>query len=276
MRPIVVRGGGDLATGTILRLSRAGFPVIVLESARPTAIRREAAFSEAVYFGMKTVEGTVCKKMASPDEALKNAAPGNPVLLVDERAESLAAIRPEILIDAIIAKRNLGTSIEMANLVIGLGPGFTAGKDVHYVIETMRGHDLGRIIGSGSALQNTGIPGNVGGYTRERVLHATASGRLMAFRQIGDIVEKGEVIAVIESNESRTEVRASLTGVLRGILPDGFDVPHGMKLADIDPRLDERKNRFTVSDKARCIAGSVLELVVRHMLAASDTMQPWG
>ena len=262
MKPVVVRGGGDLATGVIIRLVRAGYPVIVLECARPTAIRREAAFCEAVYSGSKEVEGITIRRAETASQALREAGTGTPILLIDEKATSLGEIRPDVVVDAIIAKRNLGTDRTMAPLVIALGPGFSAGEDADYVIETMRGHDLGRIIERGPAMPNTGIPGLVGGASRERVIHAPAAGILRNRNQIGDIVEKGEPIACIETEQGETiPVPATLTGVLRGILPDGFNVPVGMKMADIDPRADQVKNCRTVSDKARCIAGSVLELV---------------
>lgn len=268
MKPVVVRGGGDLATGVIIRLSRAGFPVIVLESHRPTAIRREAAFSEAVYFGEKKVEDVTIRRVGSAREAIDTAGPLSPVLLVDESASSIGEIKPDVVVDAIIAKRNLGTDRSMAPLVIALGPGFSAGEDVDYVIETMRGHDLGRIISHGPATPNTGIPGLVGGASRERVIHAPAEGILHNVDAIGDIVEKGEPIAHIETSEGvSVPVPATLTGVLRGILPDGFEVPRGMKMADIDPRADQVKNCRTVSDKSRCIAGSVLELVCGYLLS---------
>ena len=264
---IIVRGGGDLATGTILRLCHAGYPVIVLESSLPTAIRREAAFSEAVFFGKKTVVGITCTLCRDAEEAARKCTHRSPQMLVDEKADSLYKVQPDILVDAILAKRNLGTRISMAPLTIALGPGFTAGKDVHFVIETMRGHDLGRILSSGAALPNTGIPGLIGGVGKERVIHAPAGGTLKLQKEIGDLVEKGDILAVIQdpSAEGRlTPVPASLSGVLRGILPDGFPVPEGMKMADIDPRAEEKKNCYTVSDKARCIAGSVLELVAAY------------
>ncbi len=263
-RPVVVRGGGDLATGTILRLGRAGYPVIVLECACPTAIRREAAFSEAVRLGEKTVEGMTARLAAGAEEAMRAVRPGRPAVLVDEKAESLKQIRPEILVDAILAKRNLGTSIDMAALTIALGPGFTAGRDVRYVIETMRGHNLGRIYSSGSAVPNTGVPGIVGGFGADRVIHAPCGGVLRGVLRIGEMAEKGRPVAFIAGDGTETAVPASITGVLRGILPDGFPVTAGMKMADIDPRPGERENCFTVSDKSRCIAGSVLELVCAY------------
>ena len=267
LRPIVVRGGGDLATGTIFMLSRAGFPVIILECARPTAIRREAAFCEAVYWGEKSVEGLSCVRVDSPGEALASAGPDRPVLLVDEDLSSLSVLRPQVLVDAIIAKRNLGTRMDLAELVIALGPGFTAGVDAHAVIETMRGHKLGRVIYEGCAEPNTGVPGLIAGYGQERVIHAPAEGILQNRKQIADLVSAGEVIAVIRGSAGEVPVCSSIAGVLRGILPDGFAVPKGMKMADVDPRASEKGNCFTISDKARCIGGSVLMLVSRFYAA---------
>ncbi len=263
-RPIVVRGGGDLATGTIFLLSKAGYPVIATECGNPSAIRREAAFSEAVRFGRKTVEDVTCVLAENAEEAVRLAAPSHPVMLCDENLECLPVIGPQVLIDAVMAKRNIGTAIHMADLTIALGPGFTAGKDVHYVIETMRGHNLGRVIREGSALPNTGIPGTIRGYGRERVIHAPGSGVVRGIRRIGDIVDKDEVIAEIVSGGGALPVTSKLSGVLRGILPDGFAVTEGMKMADVDPRQSEKDNCFSVSDKARCIAGSVLMLVCAY------------
>ncbi len=269
MRPIVVRGGGDIATGTVVTLSKAGYPVIILECARPTAIRRNVAFCDAIYErdrwygeGTKTVEGITCTLTGNIDDAMRRAQPGRPMLLIDPEAKSLSRLKPDILIDAILAKKNLGTEIDMAPLTIALGPGFTAGVDVRCVIETMRGHNLGRIYYTGSALENTGVPGMVAGYDMERVIHSPASGRLELISGIGEIVEKGKTIAVIETGKTRVKVPASLSGVIRGILPDKFEVTQGMKMADIDPRIEQVENCSTVSDKARCIGGSVLQLVV--------------
>lgn len=269
MRPIVVRGGGDIATGTVVALSKAGYPVIILECARPTAIRRNVAFCDAIYErdrwygeGTKTVEGITCTLTGNIDDAMRRAQPGRPMLLIDPEAKSLSRLKPDILIDAILAKKNLGTEIDMAPLTIALGPGFTAGVDVRCVIETMRGHNLGRIYYTGSALENTGVPGMVAGYDMERVIHSPASGRLELISGIGEIVEKGKIIAVIETGKTRVKVPASLSGVIRGILPDKFEVTQGMKMADIDPRIEQVENCSTVSDKARCIGGSVLQLVV--------------
>ena len=271
MRPIVVRGGGDIATGTVVALSKAGYPVIILECAKPTAIRRNVAFCDAIYErdrwygeGTKTVEGITCTLTSNIDDAMRRAMPGRPMLLIDPEAKSLARLKPDVLVDAIIAKKNLGMKIDMAPLTIALGPGFTAGVDARFVIETMRGHDLGRIIYEGSAMENTGVPGMVAGFGRERVIHAPASGRLEIICGIGEIVEKGKIIAVIENGKTRIKVPASLSGVIRGILPENFEVTEGMKMADIDPRIEQVENCSKISDKARCIAGSVLQLVVAY------------
>ena len=178
--------------------------------------------------------------------------------LADTEGTVLKKYRPAALIDAILAKKNLGTTREMADLTVGLGPGFVAGEDVDYVVETMRGHNLARIITKGAAMPNTGVPGIIGGFGKERVLHAPAAGEIHCISKIADIVEKDQVLAWIGD----TPVRASLTGVLRGMIRDGFTVPKGMKIADIDPRKEQKKNCFTISDKARCIAGSVLEILL--------------
>ena len=262
---IIVRGGGDLATGTIHRLWRAGFSVLVLETERPAAIRRQVAVSEAVYQGFATVEGMTARRIDSVEEVDAVLAAGQVPLLVDPKGECIAKLKPAAVIDAILAKQNLGTTREMAPLTIALGPGFSAGADVDFVIETMRGHDLGRIIREGPARPNTGIPGNVGGYTSERVIHAEQAGILYNRCAIGDFVERGETVAVIRNESGAYPVPASITGLVRGLIRDGFPVTQGFKIADIDPRKEEYQNCFTVSDKARCIAGSVLELVCRYV-----------
>ena len=169
-------------------------------------------------------------------------------------------LKPQIVVDAILAKKNMGTYKDMAPLVIGLGPGFTAGDDVHVVVETMRGHQLGRIITKGMAIPNTGIPGVIAGVGKERVIHSPAAGKMRNVAQITDIVKKGDIIAYIDD----TPVYASLDGVLRGLLRDGFDIPKGFKIADIDPRISEQGNCFTISDKARTIAGGVLQAVLMY------------
>ncbi len=274
---IIVRGGGDLATGTIYTLYRSGFPVLILESAHPSAIRRSVAFSEALYDGTSEVEDVRCTLVKNTEEAVRVLDAGGLPIMADETAASLRDFsgggvfaekyRLKILVDAIIAKKNLGTAKDMAPLVIALGPGFTAGEDCDLIIETKRGHNLGRIIRSGTAVPNSGIPGNIGGYTKERVIHSPAAGRFVALTSIGDIVEKGQTVALIaQDNGKNVEVPASMSGLLRGILRNGYPVTEGFKIADIDPRYDEHRNCFTISDKARCIGGGVL-LAVMEFLA---------
>ena len=264
---IIVRGAGDLATGTIHRLWSAGFPVLALEAAHPAAIRRQVALSEAVYEGTASVEDVTAQRIDSPDQLSKVLERGRVPLLVDPEGKCIPELKPAAVVDAILAKRNLGTTRNMAPLTIGLGPGFTAGADVDYVVETMRGPNLGRVIREGAARPNTGIPGAIGGYAAERVLHAAQTGVLYNVRAIGDFVEQGETIAVIRNGEGEHPVPATITGLIRGLIRDGFPVTEGFKIADIDPRKTEYKNCFTISDKARCIAGSVLELVCRYTLA---------
>lgn len=272
---IICRGGGDLATGIVHRLFRAGFPVLVLETDSPAAIRRQVSFSEAVYDRMATVEGVTAERIASADRASVDHVleAGRVPLLVDPEGNSIAQLKPDIVVDAIIAKKNLGTAKEMAPLVIGIGPGFTAGEDVDLVVESMRGHNLARIFTTGSALPNTGIPGNIGGFTKERVLHAEADGYMKNIRKIGDIVEKGEEIARIYEkmtevgifSGSYVSVEASISGMIRGLIREGYHFQKGFKIADIDPRESELANCFTISDKARSIGGSVLEAVCGYV-----------
>ncbi len=259
---VFVRGGGDIATGTIHKLYQSGYPVLILEIENPSAIRRQVAFSEAVYDGECEIEGLTCVRVQNFEEAKKRVREGKIPLLVDENCDILREIKPWALVDAILAKRNLGTSKKMAKKTVGLGPGFVAGEDVDIVIETMRGHNLGRIIRSGAAAKNTGVPGMIAGFGKERVLHAEHAGKLYGKAKIGDIVEKNQVIAVIRDGEQEFEVKASLSGLLRGLIRDGYFVTEGFKIADIDPRKSEYENCFTISDKARCIAGSVLEALL--------------
>ena len=264
---IIIRGAGDISTGTIYRLFCAGFPVLALETDRPSAIRRKVAFSEAVYDGTATVEDVTAVRINSVVEAEKILARGQIPLLVDPAGENIRQLKPEVLVDAILAKKNLGTSMKMAGMTIALGPGFEAGKDVHYVIETMRGHDLGRIISHGSATPNTGVPGIIGGYGAERVIHAPAAGMFRQRKEIADEVKAGETIGTVDTGTEEIPVNTQIAGILRGIIRDGYPVSKGFKLADVDPRLEEKQNCFTISDKARCIAGSVLELVSAYSRA---------
>ncbi len=255
---VIVRGGGDIATGTIYTLSRCGFPVLALEAEYPTSIRRNVSFSEAVYDGKSRVEDMTCVLADSYERALQIMSDGHIAMLIDERCAVLEKVRPWALVDGILAKRNLGTTRGMAPKTIGLGPGFTAGMDVDLVIETMRGHDLGRIIEKGAALPNTGAPGDILGITGDRVLHAVCDGELFNVAHIGELVEKGQTLAVIRNDEGEFPVIATISGVLRGLIRSSFKVKKGLKIADIDPRKSELENCFTISDKARCIGGSVL------------------
>ena len=294
---IICRGAGDLATGIIHRLHRAGHRVIALETDYPAAIRRQVSFCEAVYDGSAVVEGVTARLVpaladaetdtetysgendtpaahivsekwdSSAIEAVLEA--GEVPLLIDQKGESIALLKPDVVVDAIIAKKNLGTTIDMAPLVIGVGPGFTAGQDVHLVIESMRGHNLARIITDGMAQPNTGVPGNIAGFTSERVIHAPAAGYIHDVRKIGDIVQKGDEIARIYPDKGSYDnklseyvpVNATITGIIRGLIREGYYFREGFKIADIDPRESELTNCFTISDKARSIAGSVLEAV---------------
>lgn len=258
---IIVRGAGDLATGTIYELHKAGYRVLALECARPTAIRREVAFSEAVYDGVKEVEGVTARKISSVEEVATVWEKGEIPVLIDAEGKSIEALRPLAVADLILAKKNLGTRQDMAPLVIGAGPGFAAGEDVDVVIETMRGYEPGKAIYQGSALENTGIPGMVGGYAKERVIHSPAEGVLRQKHHIGEIVQRGSVIAFV----GEEPVYATLTGILRGLIRDGFAVKKGMKIADIDPRPDKQAACYERSDKAIAIAKGILDVVQKHL-----------
>lgn len=259
---IIVRGGGDIATGTIMKLYQCGFPVLILEIPNPSAIRRNVAFCEAVYQGTQTVENVTCYLAKDMEEAAAFLAEGKLTMLIDPQAACLQYFQPMALVDGILAKKNLGTARDMAPITVALGPGFTAGADVDAVIETQRGHNLGRVIYEGSAAPNTGVPGKIAGFDKERVIHSPAAGILRNTAAITDTVKKGETIAVIEGNGESVPVPATLDGLLRGLIRDGYPVTKGFKIADIDPRIDEYSNCFTVSDKARCVAGGALEAIL--------------
>lgn len=232
---IIVRGGGDLATGTIYKLKKGGFPVLILEAARPSAIRRNVAFCEAVYQGAQTVEDMTCHLAESPEQAEQFLREGKLTILVDPLGETISKLQPLAVVDGILAKKNLGTHREMAPITVALGPGFTAGEDVDAVVETKRGHNLGRVFWQGSAAPNTGIPGNIGGYDKERVIYCPAKGILRNVKSITDRVTKGEIIAVVETEQGSIPVEATLDGILRGLIRDGYPVTAGFKMADIDP-----------------------------------------
>ena len=261
-RLVIIRGGGDIATGVIYALHHAGFRVLITETDKPSAIRRNVAMCEAVYDGTKTVEdvtAVLCKTFAEAEQIF---ADGNVPLMIDPSMDILKEKQPDILVDAILAKKNLGTTKDMAPLTLALGPGFEAGVDVDVVIETMRGHKLGRIITQGKALPNTGVPGIIGGESAKRVIHAPAEGVMRNHKELADTVEAGEWIAEIETADGeKVPVPATLNGLLRGLIRDGFYVTKGFKIADIDPRLSERENCFTISDKSRFIGTSVLTAI---------------
>lgn len=261
-RPIIVRGAGDLATATILKLNRLGFRVIALETDEPTVIRRTVSFAQAMYDSRYEVEGSVAIKCDKNnlDDILKVLEDGNIALVADKDASLIKKIKPLIVIDAILAKKNLGTKITDAPLVIALGPGFEVGKDCHYIIETKRGHYVGNVISKGSAIKNSGIPGIIGGFGKERVIHSPASGVWIPLKNIGDIVKKGDLIAKV----GEIEVKATIDGKLRGLLTEGLKVPKGFKVADIDPR-GEKADHLSVSDKGRNIAGGVLTVIYKFL-----------
>jgi len=258
---IIVRGGGDIATGTVQALRRGGFGVVVTECARPSSIRRAVCLSEAVYQGSCTVEDMDAVLCGSPDEAPRLLSGGKIPVLVDEAADCIRELHPAAVVDAIIAKRNCGTGKWMAPVTVGLGPGFRAPDDVDIVIETMRGHDLGRLILNGSAMPNTGAPGDIAGRSAERLLRAPADGIIRTAANIGDLVSQGAFLADVDG----APLTAAISGVLRGLIRDGFTVRRGMKVGDIDPRAGERLNCFTISDKARCIGGAVLTAVLMRI-----------
>jgi xanthine dehydrogenase accessory factor len=249
----VVKGAGDLASGVALTLHRAGFAVAMTEIAKPTVVRRTVSFAQAIYEGVASVEGTEAVAVAPPDIADALVQGTIAVIVAEDAEEVLGMIRPALLVDAIIAKRNLGTHIGDAPAVIALGPGFVAGRDAHAVIETRRGHDLGRVLSEGSAHENTGVPGDVGGFTWQRVVRSPAAGTFRAVADIGDLVKTDDVVGYV----GEEPVRVALDGVLRGLLHTGLDVTEDFKLGDVDPRGDASRC-LTVSDKARAIGGSVL------------------
>jgi xanthine dehydrogenase accessory factor len=252
---VLIKGAGEMASGVAHRLTRAGFRVCLTDIAQPQAVRRGVSFCEAVYDGEKTVEGLTAVLVEGLSPMLDLWREGKIPLIVDPEAKIREILHPDVVVDAILAKRNLGTRLDDAPLVIGLGPGFRVGRDVHMIVETNRGHNLGRLLLEGEAEPNTGIPGAIGGYTAERVLRAPEAGRFTADGyQIGDTVKAGEVVAHVGAGP----VLAQIGGVVRGLIREGIPVERGMKLGDIDPR-GKKEYCFTISDKARAIAGGVLE-----------------
>jgi xanthine dehydrogenase accessory factor len=249
----VIRGGGDLATGVAWRLTRAGFPVVVTELAEPLTVRRAVALSTAVDSGVVNIEGMVGQRASSIDEAIDIAQSGDVGVVV---SADLPRVGASVVIDARLAKTNIDTTIEDADLVVGLGPGFTAGENCHVVIETMRGPRLGRAIWNGSATPNTGTPGELGGKGAERVLRAPATGIASWNYSIGDLVSERDVLGTVGTSE----ILSPFDGMVRGLIREGQQVQTGCKLGDIDPRTDA--NYKEISDKALSVGGGVLEAVL--------------
>lgn len=258
---ILIKGAGDLATGIAYRLKKSGFDIVMTEIDKPTTVRRTVAFSQAVFDNEIVIEGIKGVKVNNINEIYKEIYKeinqGNIPIIIDEKAEIIKELRPDVVVDAIIAKKNLGTSIDDAPIVIGVGPGFEAKVDCHLVVETKRGHYLGKVIEEGSAIPNTGVPGNIGGYTKERIIRASSNGKIKPVVSIGDFVKKGDVVAYVDG----VEVLAQIDGIVRGMLQEGIEVFKGMKSGDIDPRC-EKDHCFTISDKARSIGGGVLEAIM--------------
>lgn len=253
---VVVRGGGDLGTGAAWRVKRAGFPVVVLELGRPLAIRRRVAFASAVMDGPQTVEGVVARLAGTIDDAVAIAHTGDVAVLVDPGTGSLREL-PSVVVDARLAKHNIDTTIDQAPLVVGLGPGFTAGVDCHAVVETMRGHRLGRVMWDGCATPDTGVPGSVGGERSRRVVRSPGSGRVIWQVEIGALVDAGDRIGTV----GETAVESPIAGAVRGLVAPGHPAEPGLKIADIDPRADPAMC-FEISDKSRSVGGGVLEAIL--------------
>ncbi|RVU54135.1 selenium-dependent molybdenum cofactor biosynthesis protein YqeB [Anaerosphaera multitolerans] len=253
---VVVRGGGDIATGVIQKLHRSGFKVLVLEVERPTSIRRKVAVSEAIYENKIKIEDFWAEKAENPEDIYRIWKEEKIPVYIDSKMEILKYLKADVLVDGIIAKKNLGMKRDLAEATIALGPGFEAGIDVDIVVETNRGHDLGRLIFKGSASENTGNPGNIMGYTVERVLYSPENGKIKNCKDIGDIVSRGDVISEVNGEK----VLSKINGIVRGLIRNGTEVFKGMKIGDVDPRVDV--DYMTISDKARNIGGAVLEAVM--------------
>ena len=265
---ILVRGAGDLASGIIWNLAYAGFKVVCVDVEKPSCIRTEVSFSTAIYEGVKTLGGVTCVYVKDESDIEKVWNDGNVALLIDSEAKILEKMKFDVVVDAILAKRNLGTKIDMADLVIGVGPGFTVNKDCNYAIETMRGHTLSKIYESGSPIPDTGTPGLIAAHGADRVMHSPCEGVFHNMHKIGDVVRQDDVLSRVEEYENGKPtgkfimLTASINGLLRGILRDGYYAKKGLKAADIDPRLTEHDNCFTISDKARSIGAAVVTTIL--------------
>ncbi len=254
---VLIRGGGDLASGVAVRLHHSGFDVMLTELPTPLVVRRTVSFAEAVTDGSKEVEGITAILIQTPGKVKESIQIGNIPVLVDPDLACLKEVRPDVVVDARMRKKPPAEGKELATLVIGLGPGFIAGENCHAVIETNRGHNLGRVIWAGPPQEDTGIPGMVQGFTSERVLRAPEDGKLVTGAKIGDEVKNGTVIALVGSQA----VLAPFDGVLRGMIKPGTQVKKGMKIGDVDPR-DDPTICTLVSDKSRAIGGGVLEAIL--------------
>jgi xanthine dehydrogenase accessory factor len=254
---VLIKGGGEVASGVAHRLYRANFKVCLTEASQPQAVSRGVSFSEAVYDGEKEVEGVMAKLVKSASEIPEVWRDNKIPIIVDPEARIKDTIHPDILIDAIMAKRNLGTSITDAALVIGLGPGFQADKDVHMVVETNNSERLGEVIPAGEAEKNTGIPIAIDGLTSERVLHSTEEGLFVTEREIGEQVTAGEVIASVGGQA----IKAPISGVVRALLRGGIQVKEGTKLLEID-QVANKEICYSIRARVRAIAGGVLEAIL--------------
>ncbi len=251
---VIIRGGGDVASGIIHRLFISGFKVLVLEIEKPLCIRRTVSFAEAVYSKEVNIEGVKGILVYNKEDIILALENNLVPIYIDEKGEIIRELRPLAVVDSIIAKKNLGTNINMAPITIGVGPGFEAGLDVDLVIESNRGHNLGKVIYKGRAEKNTGVAGTTLGYRNERVLRAPVSGIIKPLRNIGEKVALGEAVVLIGGKE----IKAKIHGIVRGMIKEGLYVKKGTKIGDIDPR-GNVDNAFTISDKARAIGGGVLE-----------------
>ena len=256
---ILIKGAGDLATGIASRLYGAGHQIMMTDIAVPLTVRRLVAFSRAVYEGEAVVEDMTARLAKNQEEAEEIMEQGDIPVIVDPLAECIQWFQPDVIVDAILAKRNLGTKITDAPFVIGVGPGFTAGEDCNCVVETKRGHTLGNVIWDGSAIPNTGVPGNVGGYSIERLIKASADGVIEPKAVIGDLVRKGQIVAITGGEP----VYALMDGIVRGMLQPGVQVTKGLKIGDIVARAKQEHCR-TISDIARAICGCVLYAVCSY------------
>ena len=263
---VLIKGAGDLASGVAFRLKRVGFPLVMTELPAPLLVRRTVSFGAAVFSGHASVEGVVARVVDTPAEAYALAGGQEIPILIDPQAQAAGALNPQVLVDAIMAKINTGTSINDAPLVVALGPGFTAGEDCHAIIETKRGHRLGRVIETGTAEANTGTPGPIKGYATDRVLRAPVDGQVIGRAKIGDRIKQGQLIATMDAHE----IRAPFAGVLRGLIHPDVNVRSGLKVGDLDPR-GQVDHCFTISDKSLAIGGGVLEAIL-----ASEVARPNG